>query len=108
MRRDKVVLDRETYENLLKLKDCRSDYFEKYYDQFRDKYCMEADENKKLQNENGYLKALFDKEGDTQVIKYNGKLYRIVSTNHFHDVGEADTIDINAVCVDEVNRDGKM
>ena len=56
----------------------------------------------KLQNENGYLKALFDKEADTQVIKYNGKLYRIVSTSHFRDECGADTLDINAVCVSEV------
>ena len=102
MRKNKVVLDRETYEDLLKLKDYRAEYFEKYYEQYRDRLCAEADENKKLQNENGYLKALFDKESDTQVIKYNGKLYRIVSTSHFHDVDEADTIDINAVCVSEV------
>ena len=71
-------------------------------DELRELYIGEINRNKKLQNENGYLKALFDKEGDTQVIKYNGKLYRIVGTSHCHDEGEADTLDINAVCVGEV------
>ena len=91
MRKDMIVLNREAWEESLSLK--------------RELICdyrNEREENKKLRNENGYLKALFDKEGDTQVIKYNGKLYRIVSTSHFHDVGEADTLDINSVCVSEV------
>ena len=69
------------------------------------KFAQAAEENAKLQNENGYLKALFDKEGDTQVIKYNGKLYRIVSTSHFHDVGEADTLDINVEMSEELFAD---
>ena len=93
MRRDKIVLYRETWEELINFK--------------RELICdyrKETEENKKLQRENGYLKALFDKEGDTEVIKYNGKLYRIVSTSHFHDTGEADTLDINAVCVGEVSK----
>ena len=91
MKKDKIVLNRETWEDLCEQK-------RNLVDDYRD----ERVENKKLQNENGYLRALFDKEGDTQVIKYNGKLYRIVSTNNFHDESEADTLDINAVCVSEV------
>ena len=102
MRKDKVVLDRETYEDILALHKSNSDYWYKEYVKYIDLYCSEHIENKKLQNENGYFKALFDKEGDTQVIKYNGKLYRIVSTSHFHDEGEADTLDVNAVLVSEV------
>jgi hypothetical protein len=102
MKKDKVVLDRETYERLLTLRDSSNSYYMKCYEKYQDRFINAVDENKKLQNENGYLKALFEKEGDTQVIKYNGKLYRIVSTSHFHDTGEADTIDINAVCVSEV------
>lgn len=102
MKKDKVVLDREIYENILALHKDNADYWYKLYVKYIGLYASENIENKKLQNENGYLKALFDKEGDTQVIKYNGKLYRIVSTSHFHDVDEADTIDINAVCVSEV------
>ena len=91
MKKDKIVLDRETWDELCEQK-------RNLVNDYRD----ERVENNKLQNENGYLKALFDKEGDTQVIKYNGKLYRIVSTSHFHDAEEADTLDINAVCVNEV------
>lgn len=102
MRKDKVVLDRETYERLLTLRDSNTSHYMEYYEKFQDKFIEAVAENKKLQNENGYLKALFDKESDTEVIKYNGKLYRIVSTSHFHDECEADTIDINAVCVNEV------
>jgi hypothetical protein len=102
MGKNKVVLDRETYENLLKLKDYRSEYFEKYYEQYRDRLCAEADENKKLQNENGYLKALFDKEGDTQVIKYNGKLYKMVSATNYVEPGVEETLDISLVLVREV------
>ena len=91
MKKDKIVLDRETWDELCESKrELVNDYYN------------ERKENKKLQNENGYLKALLDKEGDTEVIKYGGKLYRIVSISHFHDVGEADTLDVNAVLVSEV------
>ena len=91
MTKDKIVLYRETWDELCESKrELVNDYYN------------ERKENKKLQNENGYLKALLDKEGDTEVIKYGGKLYRIVSISHFHDVGEADTLDVNAVLVSEV------
>lgn len=75
---------------------------EELFDKYQNRYYEQVNENKKLQLKNGYLEALFEKECDTEVIKYNGKLYRIVSTSHFHDEGEADTVDINAVCVGEV------
>lgn len=91
MRKDKIVLDRETWDELCEFKR-----------ELADDYRNEREANKKLQNENGYLKALFDKEGDTQVIKYNGKLYRIVSTTNYIAAGEEETLDINAVCVREV------
>ena len=91
MKKDKIVLDRETWDELCERKH-----------ELVNDYHNERTENKKLQNENGYLKALFEKEGDTDVIKYNGKLYRIVSTSHFHDAVEADTLDVNAVIVNEV------
>ena len=51
--------------------------------------------------ENEHFKALFDKEADTQVIKYNGKLYRIASINHYKD-GAEETLDISCVCGGEV------
>ena len=92
MRKEKIVLDRETWEELVSLKR------ELIYD-----YRNEREENKKLQNENGCLKALFDKEGDTQVIKYNGKLYRITSTTHCKTAGVEETLDLTAVPWREVN-----
>lgn len=103
MRKDKVVLDRETYERLLTLRDSNSSYYMEYYEKYQDKFIKQVDENKKLQNENGYLKALFDKEGDTQVIKYNGKLYRITSTTNYVEAGVEETLDFTAVLVREVN-----
>ena len=50
---------------------------EELFDKYQDRYFQTYEENKTLQREIGYLNALFDKEGDTQIIKYNGKLYRI-------------------------------
>ncbi len=102
MRKDKVVLDRETYERLLTLRDSNSSYYMEYYEKYQDKFIKQVDENKKLQKENGYLNALFDKEGDTQVIKYNGKLYRMVSTTNYIEPGVEETLDISLVLVREV------
>lgn len=102
MRKDKVVLDRETYERLLTLRDSNSSYYMEYYEKYQDKFIKQVDENKKLQNENGYLKALFDKEGDTQVIKYNGKLYKMVSATNYIEAGIEETLDISLIPVSEV------
>lgn len=78
------------------------EYYKTEYHTMRERFINVCKENAELKLQNKYLYGLFDKEGDTQVIKYNGKLYRIVSTSHFHDAGEADTLDINAVLVSEV------
>ena len=101
MKKDKIVLDRETYERLLTLRDSNTSHYMEYYEKFQDKFIEAVDENKKLQNENGYLKALFEKEEDTQVIKYNGRLYIIVNTQHCKGDGE-ETLDISLVPVSEV------
>lgn len=108
MRKDMVKMGIEEYREIINEKNSDIRHAWNKADEYMKLYRDEANKVCELAEENGYLKALFDKEGDAQVIKYNGKLYRIVSTSHFHDVGESDTIDINAVCVDEVNRDGKM
>ena len=92
MRKDKIVLDKEIWDELCEQK-------RNLVNDYRD----ERVENNKLQNENGYLRALFDKEGDTEVIKYNGRLYRIISTTHCKDVDASDTLDITAVLVNEVD-----
>lgn len=81
----------------------QKEIYEKEKTEYKTKYLNEQSENKKLQNENGYLKALFDKEADTQVIKYNGKIYEIVSTIHSIDVGIEETLDIKLIPVREVN-----
>lgn len=60
-------------------------------------------ENNLLVKENGYLKALFEKEGDTNMIKYNGKLYRIASINHYKEASAEETLDISCICAGEVN-----
>lgn len=74
---------------------------EELFDKYQDRYYEQYSENKKLQHENGYLKALFDKEGDTEVIKYNGKLFHIVSAQYCKGDGE-ETLDISLVPVSEV------
>lgn len=64
-------------------------------------------ENVRLIRENESIRMLLDKEQDTQLIKYQGKIYKITSTAHFSDISEADTLDINATYCGEVNKDGK-
>lgn len=75
---------------------------EELFDKYQDRYFQTYEENKTLQKEIGYLQALFDKEGDTQIIKYNGKLYRIASVTYYNDHAE-ETLDFTAVPVREVN-----
>lgn len=75
---------------------------EELFDKYQDRYFQTYEENKTLQREIGYLQALVDKEGDTQVIKYNGKLYRIASTTNYVEAGVEETLDFTAVPVREV------
>lgn len=75
---------------------------EELFDKYQDRYFQTYEENKTLQREIGYLNALFDKEGDTQIIKYNGKLYRITSTTNYVEAGVEETLDFTAVPVREV------
>ena len=94
----KVKISKYEYECLNRERD----QYEKESFEYICKYWDEVAANKKLQNENGYLKALFDKESDTQVIKYNDKLYRMASTAHCKDEA-GETLDISFVCVGEVD-----
>jgi ribosomal protein S17E len=75
---------------------------EELFDKYQERYFQTYEENKTLQKEIGYFKALFDKEGDTQIIKYNGKLYRITSTTNYVEAGVEETLDFTAVPVREV------
>ena len=76
---------------------------EELFDKYQDRYFQTYKENKTLQREIGRLQALFDKEGDTQIIKYNGKLYRITSITNYVQAGVEVTLDFTAVPVREVN-----
>lgn len=94
-----IKINKEHYEMLTRTSDRyqqdRREYMRKYYETLKEKA--------NLERENGYLNALFDKEADTDVIKYNGKLYKIVSTIHSIDVGIEETLNISLVPVREVN-----
>ena len=104
-----IKLSKEVYEDLISERDkARKELEEHLLKQMdedihrQDQYYEIFSENIELKKQNACLKTLIDKEADTQMIKYNGKLYRIVSTSHFHDEGDVDTLDVNAVLVNEV------
>ena len=61
------------------------------------------EKNIELTRENDRFRILFDKEADTQIIKYNEKLYRIASTCHTKEIDGSEVLNIDAVCVGEVN-----
>ena len=92
-----MFVNRDDYQRLC----TKNEIYEKDIAEYKEKYFDEHRENKKLQNENGYLRALFDKEADTQVIKYNGRLYKIVSSTHNIEAGAEETLDISLVPVRE-------
>ena len=92
-----MIVNRDDYQRLC----TKNEIYEKDIAEYKEKYFDEHRENKKLQNENGYLRALFDKEADTQVIKYNGRLYKIVSSTHNIEAGAEETLDISLVPVRE-------
>lgn len=92
----KIKVDMETYMEIINAK-------EKYYEKSVDLYYK----NKQLTQEIEILKDALNKEQNTKVIKYQGKIYRITSTTHYSDVGEADTLQICATIYGEVNKDGK-
>ena len=102
MRKDIIKMDREEYRNIMNSKDTSIQYAMQQKNDYREKWCEALGNIHELQRENGYLKALFDKESDTQVIKYNGKLYRITSTTNYVEAGVEETLDFTAVPVREV------
>jgi hypothetical protein len=103
--KDRVTISREIYEKLTSFQAEKKDYYYERYHEYLGKYCDVNTECMVLQRENGYLRALCDKEADTDVIKYNGHLYRIVSTMHSKDVDGEDTLDFSAklIRLSEVN-----
>lgn len=75
-------------------------------DKYKTSYLNTLDTKIKLFEENIVLKDLINKEQDTQIIKYQGKLYRIENITHYSGAGEADTLTVYATSYSEVNMDG--
>lgn len=91
----KIKIDMETYMSIL---NTREKYYEKSVDL--------SYKNKQLVREVEILKDALNKEQDTQVIKYQGKIYRITSNTHYSEIGEPDTLQICATYYGEVDMDG--
>lgn len=99
MRKDEVIkIDKCTLDTVLtELAKRREEC-----DNLSNRLLVETRNNRELQKRVGYLEALFDKEVDTDVIKYNGKLYRISSITNYIEPGVEETLDFTAVPVREV------
>ena len=104
-----IKLSKEVYEDIIAERDKARKELEEHLlkkmdeDIHRqDQYYEIFSENIELKKQNACLKTLIDKEADTQVIKYGGKLYRIVSTQHCKVAGAEETLDISLVPVSEV------
>ena len=96
----------KTMDNLVKSKKSteeRNYMYEGKMHEYLEKLRVEQDENSYLKRANDELRALFEKKADTQVIKYNGKLYRITSTTNYIERGVDETLDFTAVPVNEVD-----
>lgn len=104
-----IKLRKEVYEDLIaerdkarkELDECKLQMIDDRI-RLQDQWAEVFSENVKLEKQNACLKTLIDKENDTQVIKYNGKLYRITSTTHCKQAGVEETLDFTAVLVSEV------
>ena len=102
MRKDMVKMSRKEYREIINEKNSDINYARQQTEDALKKFHEAVGKTLELQNENGYLRALFDKEGDTQVIKYNGKLYRITSTTNYIQSGVEEALDFTAIPVSEV------
>lgn len=109
-KREEFSIFARTMDKLINSKDAaekRVYEYEGKMHQYHQQLWEMQQKNAKLIRENENIRMLLDKEQDTQLIKYQGKIYKITSTAHFSDIGEADTLDINATYCGEVNKDGK-
>lgn len=80
--------------------------FENRVNQYYEELLKIQEEKAELARENEHLKMLFDKEADTQIIKYKGQLYRVSSITSYIEAGEAETLDLTAVQVSVVQTHG--
>ena len=53
MKKNKVILDRETYERLLTLRDSNSSYYMQYYEKYQDKFIEQVNESEDPEAING-------------------------------------------------------
>ena len=67
--------------------------------EFREKYFNLAADIRKLERENALLKKMFDDSDNTQVINFNGKLFKITDISYFTSEDDADTLSVYAICV---------
>lgn len=104
-----IKLRKEVYEDLIaernkareELAECRLKMIDDKI-HWQDQWAEVFSRNTQLEKQNACLKTLIDKENDTQVIKYNGKLYRITSTTNYVEAGVEETLDFTATPVREV------
>ena len=107
---DRVTVDQwdtliETMNHAIKNKQYEEEkryMFEERMYQYHTELLEAYKKNEELARENEHLRMLFDKEGDTQIIKYNGKLYMITSTTNYIEIRAEETLDFTAVPVREV------
>ena len=93
----KIIVDKKEYECLKNATESNR-ITEKYW---RDRAIDLAERECRLTKAVADLKTLLYKEEDTQIIKYNGKLYRIASTTYYKDEA-GESLDITAVPMGEV------
>lgn len=77
---------------------------------YQSEYIKATHENRELHRENALLRKMFEEAEDTQVIKYNDKLFIIRSIAHYKEQGEVETLNIDAdysTIKVEVNEDGE-
>ena len=87
----KIIVNKKEYEDLQNAIRTKSTLEDTYHRLYVD-----------VLNQNTELKTLLSKEEDTQVIKYNGKLYRIASTTYYKDEA-GESLDITAAPIGEVD-----
>ena len=96
MKKNKVILDRETYTKLITFESVFRSIMDRVQ-RYMDLYDNEVQEKTKLLLENRDLKAALDKDGDTKVIKHDDKLYRVASIQHLVSDDGTDEVSVDAV-----------
>ena len=104
-RRDKysnmMGIDRESYRDMTShIKDSQTiEELTRQLGEANMRFFDLCGEIRELEHENGALREMFKREGDTSVIKYNGKLFKIIETSRFKSEDCPDTLSIDAVAI---------